>query len=91
MLSGQEYVDMYATRAKELIADGVAADEILAELGQVAEALVTVGPLADEIEGSGGRCPALRALAEVVDGSEDAEAFARDVTRPRRIVGARVV
>lgn len=78
-------------RAGEMLADGVAADEILAELGQVAEALVTVGPLADEIEGSGGRCPALRALAEVVDGSEDAEAFARDVTRPRRIVGARVV
>ena len=78
-------------RAGEMLAEGVGADEILAELGQVAEALVTVGPLADEIEGSGGRCPALRALAEVVDGSEDAEAFARDVTRPRRIVGARVV
>jgi len=78
-------------RAGELLAEGKGADEVREELGQVAEALESVGPLADGIEAAGGRCPALRGLAGVVAGSEDAEAFARSVTEPRRIVGARVV
>jgi len=78
-------------RAGELLAGGMAAEGVREELGQVAEALDTVGPLAGEIEAAGDRCPALRALAGVVDGSAEAEGFARSVTEPRRIVGARVV
>ena len=78
-------------RAGELLGEGLAAEQVREELGQVAEALESVGPLAEAIEGAGGRCPALRSLAGVVDGSSEAAAFARSVTEPRRIVGARVV
>jgi 1-acyl-sn-glycerol-3-phosphate acyltransferase len=78
-------------RAGELLGEGLPAEQVREELGQVAEALESVGPLADAIEAAGGRCPALRALAGVVDGSFEAGAFARSVTEPRRIVGARVV
>ncbi|MFM9127960.1 MAG: hypothetical protein ACKOTA_10510, partial [Solirubrobacterales bacterium] len=53
--------------------------------------VVGVGPLAGAIEEAGGRCPALRSLAGVVDGNTEPSAFARSVTEPRRIVGARVV
>ena len=78
-------------RAGEMLGEGIPAAQVREELGEVAEALESVGPLADAIESSGGRCPALRSLAGVVDGSSEAGAFARSVTEPRRIVGARVV
>jgi hypothetical protein len=43
------------------------------------------------LDAAGVRAPATRALAAVVAGEGSAGAFADEVTRPRRIVGARVV
>lgn len=77
-------------RAGELLARGVPSREIRPALGQVAEALDALPLLADALEAERVDAPATRALADVVAGREGARGFARRVTEPRRIVGARV-
>ena len=78
-------------RAGELLARGVSQQEIRPAIGQVAEALDALPLLVTALEAQRVRAPATRALAAVVSGEGSARAFADDVTRPRRIVGARVV
>jgi len=78
-------------RAGELLARGVSQQEIRPAIGQVAEALDALPLLVTALEAQRVRAPATRALAAVVSGEGSARAFADDVTKPRRIVGARVV
>ncbi len=78
-------------RAGELLARGVSQQEIRPAIGQVAEALDSLPLLVTALEAQRVRAPATRALATVVSGEGSARAFADDVTKPRRIVGARVV
>ncbi len=78
-------------RAGELLARGVSQQEIRPAIGQVAEALDALPLLVTALEAQRVRAPATRGLAAVVSGEGSARAFADDVTRPRRIVGARVV
>lgn len=78
-------------RAGELLARGVSQQEIRPAIGQVAEALDALPLLVTALEAEQIRAPATRALAAVVTGDGSARAFADDVTKPRRIVGARVV
>ena len=78
-------------RAGELLARGVSQQEIRPAIGQVAEALDALPLLVTALEAQRVRAPATRALAAVVSGEGSARAFADEVTKPRRIVGARVV
>lgn len=78
-------------RAGELLARGLPEREIRPAIGQVAESLDALPLLVTALEAQGIRAPATRALAAVVAGDGSATAFADDVTKPRRIVGARVV
>ncbi len=77
-------------RAGELLARGVPAAEVSPQLGHVAEALDTVPLLSAAFARAGVRGPVVRQLAEVVDGTTTAAAFAEQLTAPKRIVGARV-
>lgn len=78
-------------RAGELLARGLPQREIRPAIGQVAKSLDALPLLVTALEARGIRAPATRALAAVVIGEGSATAFADDVTKPRRIVGARVV
>ncbi|CAB4877544.1 unannotated protein [freshwater metagenome] len=78
-------------RAGEMLARGVPASDVQPALGQVAEALDTLPLLADAMRRERIAAPAVSELARVVAGEGSAAAFAEHVTRPRRIVGARVV
>ena len=78
-------------RAGELLARGVPHGEVRPAIGQVAEALDALPLLVTALEAGRVRAPATRALAAVVTGEGSATAFADEVTKPRRIVGARVV
>jgi len=55
-------------RAGQLLADGVAADEIPARVGQAVEALHTVPLLAKALQAAGVEAPVTGALAELVEG-----------------------
>ncbi|CAB4936895.1 unannotated protein [freshwater metagenome] len=78
-------------RAGEMLARGVPAGDVRPALGQVAEALDTLPLLAAAMRRERIASPAVDELARVVAGDGTAAAFAEHVTRPRRIVGARVV
>ena len=78
-------------RAGELLARGLPQREIRPAIGQVAESLDALPLLVTALEARGIRAPATRSLAAVVTGEGSATAFADEVTKPRRIVGARVV
>ncbi|MCU0312845.1 MAG: 1-acyl-sn-glycerol-3-phosphate acyltransferase [Solirubrobacteraceae bacterium] len=78
-------------RAGELLARGVPSHEIQPAIGQVAEALDTLPLLAHRLEQARVRAPATSALAAVVAGRATATGFADEITRPRRVVGTKVV
>jgi glycerol-3-phosphate dehydrogenase len=78
-------------RAGELLARGVPSHEIQPAIGQVAEALDTLPLLVERLAAARVRAPAVGALAAVVAGESTATGFADEITRPRRVVGTRVV
>lgn len=79
-------------RAGELLGKGMSAEHIGDRLGQSSEAMDGVGLLAQTLRREGVPSPTLDRLAELVDGSIDADAFTAAVTGPggrfRRRVGA---
>ena len=69
-------------RAGELLGQGVPSGEIEPQLGQAAEALEAVPLLAQALAADGRPAPAVQGLAAVVEGREDAGAWAATVTSP---------
>jgi glycerol-3-phosphate dehydrogenase (NAD(P)+) len=71
-------------RAGELLAAGVAADEIEPALGQAAESLDALPLLARALKEGGVDAPAVSGLADVVEGRVAAGDWAEEITAPRR-------
>ncbi len=73
-------------RAGELLGAGMPAAAIGTELGQTAESLDTMPLLARALRDGGIDAPAIRGLADVVEGRVPVERWAQDVTAPPRSV-----
>jgi glycerol-3-phosphate dehydrogenase (NAD(P)+) len=71
-------------RAGELLAQGVPREQIGTALGQAAESLDVLPLLAAALREDGIDAPAVRGLAAVLEGREDAGAWAQGVTAPRK-------
>jgi glycerol-3-phosphate dehydrogenase len=71
-------------RAGELLGAGMTAAAIGFELGQTAESLDTMPLLARALRDGGIDAPAIRGLADVVEGRVPVERWAQDVTAPSR-------
>jgi glycerol-3-phosphate dehydrogenase (NAD(P)+) len=69
-------------RAGELLARGVPAAGIAHQLGQAAEAVDAVPLLAARLEDAGVHAPALRALADLVEGHLEPARWAAELTAP---------
>jgi len=72
-------------RAGELLGAGMTAAAIGTELGQTAESLDTMPLLARALDAGGIEAPAVRGLADVVEGRVPVERWAEAVTAPRRV------
>jgi glycerol-3-phosphate dehydrogenase (NAD(P)+) len=70
-------------RAGELLARGVAADEIAPALGHAAEAVDSVPLLAQRVRDAGVEAPVLRGLAGLIEGRVEATAWTASLTAPR--------
>jgi glycerol-3-phosphate dehydrogenase len=62
-------------RAGELLAGGMAAEQVPDELGCAAEALDAVPLLVDALDGAGVDCPATRALSDLIAGGAGADGW----------------
>jgi glycerol-3-phosphate dehydrogenase (NAD(P)+) len=71
-------------RAGELLAQGVAGDEICNALGQTAEAVDSVPLLAARVREAGVDAPVLRSLAGLIEGRVEPERFASSLTAPKK-------
>jgi glycerol-3-phosphate dehydrogenase (NAD(P)+) len=71
-------------RAGELLAQGVAGDEIFAALGQTAEAVGSVPLLASRARDAGVDAPVLRSLAGLIEGRVAPARFTSSVTAPKQ-------
>ncbi len=69
-------------RAGELLAEGTPAGDLRHALGQTAEAIDTVPLLAGRAGAAGVRTPALAALAELLEGHVEPEAWTASLTAP---------
>ena len=70
-------------RAGELLAHGIAGDEIAAALGESAEAVGTVPLLAARVRDAGVDAPVLRSLAGLIEGRVEPGRFTSSVTAPK--------
>ena len=70
-------------RAGELLAEGVAAEDIDSALGQTAEAVACVPLLAERVQAAGVDAPTLTGLAGVIEGEVDASEWTESLTAPR--------
>jgi glycerol-3-phosphate dehydrogenase (NAD(P)+) len=70
-------------RAGELLAQGVAGDAIEPILGHTAEAVHCVPLLADRVKAAGVDAPALRGLANLIEGTVAPERWTASLTAPR--------
>jgi glycerol-3-phosphate dehydrogenase (NAD(P)+) len=70
-------------RAGEMLAEGVAAEDIDAALGQTAEAVACVPLLAERVQAAGVDAPVLAGLAGVIEGEVEAAAWTESLTAPR--------
>ena len=70
-------------RAGELLAQGMAGDEICAALGQTAEAVGSVPLLASRVRDAGVDAPILRSLAGLIEGRVEPARFTSSVTAPK--------
>ena len=71
-------------RAGELLAQGMAGDEICDALGQTAEAVDSVPLLAARIREAGVDAPVLRSLAGLIEGRVEPARFTSSVTAPKK-------
>ncbi len=71
-------------RAGELLAQGVAAEEISAALGQTAEAVDCVPLLAARVREAGVDAPVLGSLAGLIEGRVEPARFTSSVTAPKK-------
>jgi glycerol-3-phosphate dehydrogenase (NAD(P)+) len=69
-------------RAGELLAQGIARDAIEPALGQTAEAVHCVPLLADRVKAAGVDAPALRGLANLIEGNVAPERWTASLTAP---------
>ncbi|MCW3014407.1 MAG: 1-acylglycerol-3-phosphate O-acyltransferase, partial [Solirubrobacterales bacterium] len=69
-------------RAGELLGRGVARADIEPQLGHTAESLHVLPLIASALQGAGVSAPAVTGLAAVVEGRQDAAAWAHAVTAP---------
>src|SRR5215207_7167446 len=70
-------------RAGELLASGMPARDIDSALGQTAEAVACVPMLAERVRAAGVDAPALRGLAGVIEGQDEASRWTESLTAPR--------
>ena len=71
-------------RAGELLAQGVAAEEISSALGQTAEAVDCVPLLAARVRDAGVDAPVLRSLAGLIEGRVEPARFTSSLTAPKK-------
>jgi len=79
------------SRADELLAQGIAGDEIWRALGQTAEAVESVPLLAARVREAGVDAPVLRSLAGLIEGRVEPARFTSSVTAPKKKVKAGAV
>lgn len=77
-------------RAGELLADGVAADQVPSALGCAAEALDAVPLIVNVLERAGVDCPATRGLCALIEGRVSAEGWIEEISGAPRERGRRV-
>jgi glycerol-3-phosphate dehydrogenase (NAD(P)+) len=70
-------------RAGEMLAQGVAGDELSAVLGESAETLASVPLLASRVRDAGVDAPVLRSLAGLIEGRVEPARFTSSVTAPK--------
>ena len=70
-------------RAGEMLAQGVAGDELSAALGASAETLASVPLLASRVRDAGVDAPVLRSLAGLIEGRVEPARFTSSVTAPK--------
>ena len=70
-------------RAGEMLAQGMAAEDIGAALGQTAEAVAAVPLLAARLKEAGVDAPALRGLAGIIEGRIEPERWMASLTAPK--------
>jgi 1-acyl-sn-glycerol-3-phosphate acyltransferase len=71
-------------RAGELLAQGMAGDEIMGALGQTAEAVDSVPLLAARVRDAGVDAPVLRSLAGLIEGRVEPARFTSSLTAPKK-------
>src|SRR4051794_38987858 len=76
-------------RAGELLAQGVPAEQIGAELGQTAEAVAAIPLLSARLEDAGVDAPVLRGLAGIIQGRVEPARWTASLTAPRAVKSAR--
>lgn len=71
-------------RAGELLATGMPAEEIAAALGHTAEAVSTVPLLVTRLKDAGVNAPALRGLANLIEGRVEPDRWRASLTAPKK-------